>query len=202
MTAASKEVQNPAYSAIVSCLIAELNREIIMNAAKLEKALRRIPDFPKKGIIYIDITPILQDAELFQLAIDLLAENYIDSPPDYIAAIDARGFIFGGALATKLGCGFVPIRKKGKLPYKTFTEKYDLEYGSAEIEVHIDAVPAGAKVLLVDDLLATGGTTAAAVKLLEKLKAQIIGIEFIIELEFLNGRKNLDYPVNSIILEK
>lgn len=173
-----------------------------MNAAKLEKALRRIPDFPKKGIIYIDITPILQDAELFQLAIDLLAENYIDSPPDYIAAIDARGFIFGGALATKLGCGFVPIRKKGKLPYKTFTEKYDLEYGSAEIEVHIDAVPAGAKVLLVDDLLATGGTTAAAVKLLEKLKAQIIGIEFIIELEFLNGRKNLDYPVNSIILEK
>ena len=173
-----------------------------MNAAKLEKSLRRIPDFPKEGIIYIDITPILQDAELFQLTIDLLAENYIDSPPDYIAAIDARGFIFGGALATKLGCGFVPIRKKGKLPYKTLIEKYDLEYGSAEIEAHIDAVPAGAKVLLVDDLLATGGTTAAAVKLLEKLKAQIIGIEFIIELEFLNGRKNLDYPVNSIILEK
>jgi adenine phosphoribosyltransferase len=173
-----------------------------MGAAKLEKALRRIPDFPKKGIIYIDITPILQDAELFQLSIDLLAEKYIDSPPDYIAAIDARGFIFGGALATRLGCGFVPIRKKGKLPYKTLVEKYDLEYGSAEIEVHIDAVPAGAKVLLVDDLLATGGTTAAAVKLLEKLKAQIIGIEFIIELEFLNGRKNLDYPVNSIIVEK
>ncbi len=173
-----------------------------MDAAKLEKALRRIPDFPKEGIVYIDITPILQNAELFQLTIDLLAESHIDSPPDYIAAIDARGFIFGGALATKLGCGFVPIRKKGKLPYKTFTEEYDLEYGSAEIEVHIDAVPAGAKVLLVDDLLATGGTTAAAVKLLEKLKAQIIGIEFIIELEFLNGREKLDYPVNSIILEK
>lgn len=173
-----------------------------MDAAKLEKALRRIPDFPKKGIIYIDITPIIQDAELFQLSIDLLAKNYIDSPPDYIAAIDARGFIFGGALATKLGCGFVPIRKKGKLPYKTLTEKYDLEYGSAEIEVHIDAVPTGAKVLLVDDLLATGGTTAAAVRLLERLNAQIIGIEFIIELGFLNGRKSLDYPVNSIILEK
>lgn len=174
-----------------------------MNVEKLEKALRRIPDFPKKGIIYIDITPVLQDSELFQLTIDLLAERYLVDPPDYIAAIDARGFIFGGALATKLGCGFVPIRKKGKLPYTTFTEEYDLEYGSAEIEVHIDAVPAGAKVLLVDDLLATGGTTSAAVKLLEKLKAQIIGIEFVIELGFLNGRQILgDYPVNSLILEK
>ncbi|MBU8902318.1 MAG: adenine phosphoribosyltransferase [Victivallales bacterium] len=170
---------------------------------KLEKALRRVPDFPKEGIVYIDITPILQDPELFQLTIDLMAEKYIDSPPDYIAAIDARGFIFGGALATKLGCGFVPIRKKGKLPYKTFVEKYDLEYGSAEIEVHIDAVPSNARVLLVDDLLATGGTTAAAVKLLEKLEAQIIGIEFVIELEFLNGRQVLsEYPVASIILEK
>jgi adenine phosphoribosyltransferase len=174
-----------------------------MSAAKLEEALRRVPDFPKKGIVYIDITPILQDAELFKLTIDLLAEKYIDSPPDYIAAIDARGFIFGGALATKLGCGFVPIRKKGKLPYKTLNEKYDLEYGSAELEVHIDAVPAGAEVLLVDDLLATGGTTAAAVKLLEKLEAKIIGIEFVIELDFLNGRQALgNYPVDSIILEQ
>jgi adenine phosphoribosyltransferase len=174
-----------------------------MNAVKLEQALRRIPDFPKKGIVYIDITPILQDSELFQLAVDLLVEKHLSSPPDYIAAIDARGFIFGGAMATKLGCGFVPIRKKGKLPYKTYTEKYDLEYGSAEIEVHIDAVPAGSKVLLVDDLLATGGTTSAAVKLLETLKAKIAGIEFIIELEFLNGREKLkNYPVNSLILEK
>ncbi len=174
-----------------------------MNTAKLKKALRRIPDFPKKGIVYIDITPILQDSELFRLAIDLLAEKHIDNPPDYIAAIDARGFIFGGALAEKLGCGFVPIRKKGKLPYKTFEEKYDLEYGSARLEIHIDAVPCGAKVLLMDDLLATGGTAAAAVKLLEQLKAQIIGIEFVIELEFLSGRQVLDnYPVNSLILEK
>ena len=174
-----------------------------MNAAKLEKALRRIPDFPKKGIVYIDITPLLQDASLFQLTIDLLAEKYIDSPPDYIAAVDARGFIFGGALAAKLGCGFIPVRKKGKLPYETFTEEYDLEYGSAEIEVHVDAIPSGAKVVLVDDLLATGGTTAAATKLLERLDAEIIGIEFVIELGFLNGRKLLDkYPVNSLILEK
>jgi adenine phosphoribosyltransferase len=174
-----------------------------MNAAKLEKALRRIPDFPKKGIVYIDITPLLQDASLFQLTIDLLAKKYIDSPPEYIAAVDARGFIFGGALASKLGCGFVPVRKKGKLPYKTLTEKYDLEYGSAEIEVHVDAIPAGAKVLLVDDLLATGGTTAAATRLLERLDAEIVGIEFVIELEFLHGRKLLDkYPVNSLILEK
>ena len=174
-----------------------------MNAAKVEKALRRIQDFPKKGIVFIDITPLSQDAEIFQLIIDLLAEKYIDSPPDYIAAVDARGFIFGGALAIKLGCGFVPIRKKGKLPYKTFSEEYDLEYGSAEIEVHTDAVPAGAKVLLIDDLLATGGTVAAAVKLLEKLEAQIIGIEFVIELEFLNGRQRLgDYPIDSLIVEK
>jgi adenine phosphoribosyltransferase len=174
-----------------------------MKAEKLEKALRRIPDFPKQGIIYIDITPILQDAELFQLAIDLLAEKYLDSPPAYVAAVDARGFIFGGALAAKLGCGFVPIRKKGKLPYKTYTDKYDLEYGSAEIEVHIDAVPAGAEVLLLDDLLATGGTIAAAARLLEELKAKIIGIEFLIELGFLNGRQALgNYPVNSLILEK
>ena len=174
-----------------------------MNAAKIEKALRRIPDFPREGIIFIDITPLSQDAEIFQLTIDLLAEKYIDSPPDYIASIDARGFIFGGALAAKLGCGFVPIRKKGKLPYKTFSEKYDLEYGSAELEIHTDAVPAGAKVLLIDDLLATGGTVAAAVKLLEKLEAQIIGIEFVIELEFLNGRQRLgDYPIDSLIVEK
>ena len=174
-----------------------------MNVEKLENALRRIPDFPKKGIVYIDITPILQDPKLFQLTIDLMAEKYIVSPPEYIAAIDARGFIFGGALAAKLGCGFVPIRKKGKLPYKTFSEEYDLEYGSAEIEVHIDAVPAESKVLLIDDLLATGGTTAAAVKLLEKLKANIVGIEFVIELDFLDGRQMLgEYPVNSLILEK
>lgn len=174
-----------------------------MKGSRLEQALRRIPDFPKEGIVYIDITPVLQNAELFQLAIDLLAKKYIDSPPEYVAAVDARGFIFGGALAAKLGCGFVPIRKKGKLPYKTFTEEYDLEYGSAEIEVHIDAVPAGAEVLLLDDLLATGGTIAAAVRLLEKLEADIIGIEFIIELEFLNGRKALgNYPVDSIIVEK
>ncbi|MDD5728401.1 MAG: adenine phosphoribosyltransferase [Victivallales bacterium] len=174
-----------------------------MKTAKLEKALRRIPDFPQKGIIYIDITPLIQDAALFQLTVDLLAEKYFDSPPEYIAAIDARGFIFGGALAEKLGCGLVPVRKKGKLPYKTLTEKYDLEYGSAEIEVHIDAVPSGARVLLVDDLLATGGTTAAAVRLLERLNAEIVGIEFVIELEFLHGRKLLDkYPVSSLILEK
>ncbi|MDD5697635.1 MAG: adenine phosphoribosyltransferase [Victivallaceae bacterium] len=174
-----------------------------MNTEKLAKALRRIPDFPHPGIIYIDITPILQNAELFRLAVDLLAKRHIADPPDYIAAVDARGFVFGGALALKLGCGFVPVRKKGKLPYKTLTEEYDLEYGSAQIEIHIDAIPAGAKVLLVDDLLATGGTAAAAVRLLEQLKARIIGIEFLIELGFLNGRQVLsNYPVNSLILEK
>lgn len=174
-----------------------------MIAAKIEKLLRRIPDYPKEGVVFIDITPIMQDAEVFKLIIDLLAENYLDNPPDYVAGIEARGFIFGGALAAKLNCGFVPIRKKGKLPCETISEKYDLEYGSTEIEMHKDSIPAGSKVVLLDDLLATGGTTAAAIKLLEKLEARIIGIDFIVELEFLNGRKLLgDYPVNSLVLEK
>ncbi|MFA7230396.1 MAG: adenine phosphoribosyltransferase [Victivallaceae bacterium] len=174
-----------------------------MSLNKLTAALRRIPDFPKPGIVYIDITPLLQDSSIFATMIDLLAAEYQGSnKPDYIAAIDARGFIIGGALAYKLGCGFIPVRKKGKLPYDTIEESYSLEYGEATVEIHTDAAASGSKVLLIDDLLATGGTANAAVKLLEKLDVNIIGIHFIVELAFLNGRKALEkYNVKSLIVE-
>jgi adenine phosphoribosyltransferase len=174
-----------------------------MGVEKIEAAIRRIPDFPKPGIIYIDITPLLQDKDILSEMIDLLAADYLDNPPKYVAAIDARGFILGGALACKLECGFVPIRKKGKLPFDTYAAKYDLEYGQAEIEIHTDALQPGDRVLLIDDLLATGGTTSAACELLEKLEADIIGIEYIVELAFLNGRNALTkYKVKSLIAEK
>ncbi|MCF6176197.1 MAG: adenine phosphoribosyltransferase [Victivallaceae bacterium] len=171
-----------------------------MSLTTIKAAIRDIPDFPKPGIIYKDITPLLKDPAIFAEIIEILSERYCNTRPDYIAGIESRGFIFGAALALKLGCGFIPVRKAGKLPYKTVSESYQLEYGSAEIEVHVDAVEKNAKVILVDDLLATGGTAVAAVKLLKQLNADIIGVEFIIELAFLNGRSRLDgYTVNSLI---
>jgi adenine phosphoribosyltransferase len=171
-----------------------------MSLVTIKNAIRDIPDFPKPGIIYKDITPLLQDSALFAEIIELLAEHYQDNKPKYIVGIESRGFIFGAALALQLGCGFIPIRKAGKLPYNTINASYQLEYGTAEIELHVDAVSKGDKVILLDDLLATGGTAVAAINLLEQLKADIIGIEFIIELTFLNGRSNLDgYTVNSLI---
>jgi adenine phosphoribosyltransferase len=171
-----------------------------MSLVTIKNAIRDIPDFPKPGIIYKDITPLLQDPALFAEIIELLAEHYQDNKPKYIVGIESRGFIFGAALALQLGCGFIPIRKAGKLPYNTINASYQLEYGTAEIELHVDAVSKGDKVILLDDLLATGGTAVAAINLLEQLKADIIGIEFIIELTFLNGRSNLDgYTVNSLI---
>ncbi|QSH41949.1 adenine phosphoribosyltransferase [Lentisphaerota bacterium ZTH] len=174
-----------------------------MSLEKIEAALRKVPDFPKPGIVYIDITPLLQDKDLFANIVDIMSEKYIDNPPKYIVGIEARGFILGSAMAYKLGCGFVPVRKKGKLPYNTLSVKYELEYGEAEVEVHEDAVQPGDSVLLVDDLLATGGTAAAAVELLEKLGANILGVDFIVELGFLPGREALaKYPIRSLILEK
>ncbi|MCP3965444.1 MAG: adenine phosphoribosyltransferase [Lentisphaerae bacterium] len=174
-----------------------------MSFEKIEAALRKVPDFPNQGIVYIDITPLLQDKDIFASIVDIMAEKYIDNPPKYIVGIEARGFIIGSAMAYKLGCGFVPIRKKGKLPYKTLSVKYELEYGEAEVEVHEDAVKPGDSVLLVDDLLATGGTAAAAAELLEKLGANILGVDFIVELGFLPGREALaKYPIRSLILEK
>lgn len=172
----------------------------ILPLSHLEKGIRNIPNFPKPGIQFKDITPLLADAELFSAAIDHLIAPHRNKGIKAVVGIDARGFILGGAAAIKLNCGFVPIRKKGKLPYETFNESYDLEYGSNAVEVHVDAVTAGTKILLIDDLLATGGTAAAAANLLEKIGAELVEIAFLVELGFLNGRQKLSkFPVRSLI---
>ena len=166
----------------------------------IKNALRDVPDFPKPGILFKDITPILSDPQLFADTIDLMAEMAQGKKIDFVAGIEARGFIFGAALARKLNCGFVPIRKPGKLPYKTFKEDYALEYGTDSIEVHQDAFFKGASVYLADDLLATGGTAAAAANLIKKCGAEISLIGFLIELAFLNGCEKLtSYSVKSLI---
>ncbi|MBT5704756.1 adenine phosphoribosyltransferase [Verrucomicrobia bacterium] len=166
----------------------------------LEDAIRNIPDFPEPGIQFKDITPILADPILFQLAVDQMIAPYSPGEIDQIVGIDARGFIFGAAAAMRLNAGFTPIRKKGKLPFDTYEESYDLEYGSNTVAIHTDAINAGSKVLLIDDLLATGGTAVAALKLLNKLGANTLETIFLIELEFLNGRQKLaPAPVRSLI---
>ena len=171
-----------------------------VTAAEIEKAIRNVPDFPKPGIQFKDITPVLADARLFAGTIDLLTQNFAPGSVDAVVGIDARGFIFAAAAATKLHAGFVPVRKKGMLPYQTIEEDYALEYGHATVAMHIDALKPGARVLLVDDLLATGGTSAAAVSLVQKLGGKIIEAAFLIELKFLDGRKKLSgFPVRSIV---
>ena len=170
-------------------------------AADIERAIRNIPDFPKPGIQFKDITPLLADARLFAGSIDLLTENFKPGMVDAIVGIDARGFIFAAAAALRLEAGFVPVRKKGKLPYRTHEQSYDLEYGANSIAIHVDAVKPGSRVLLIDDLLATGGTAAAAAALLHKVGAKILEISFLIELSFLNGRDKLkDYPIRSLVV--
>jgi adenine phosphoribosyltransferase len=168
----------------------------------LKEKIRTVPDWPKKGVMFRDITTLLQDSKAFHHVIEVLSERYKSRKPDVVAGIEARGFIFGGALAHELGCGFVPIRKKGKLPYKTSREEYALEYGTDVIEVHIDAIRPGQRVLLVDDLIATGGTALAACKLIEKLGGKIMECAFIIDLPDLGGRKKLldaGYPVVTLV---
>jgi adenine phosphoribosyltransferase len=168
---------------------------------EITAAIRNVPDFPKPGIQFKDITPLLADARLFAGAIDLLTQNFQPGSIDAVVGIDARGFIFAAAAALKLKAGFVPVRKKGKLPFDTHEEDYALEYGSATIAMHTDALKRGARVLLIDDLLATGGTAAAAVSLVKKLGAEILEVNFLIELEFLNGRAKLkDYPIRSLVV--
>lgn len=170
------------------------------DAENLRKAVRDVIDFPKPGIVFKDITPILADPTLFRQAISLLCEAAGDQVIDKVVGIDARGFIFAAAVADRLNAGFVPIRKKGKLPWKTKQTAYSLEYGQAVIELHEDAVKPGETVLLVDDLLATGGTAGAAEKLLDELGANIVASVFLIELSFLNGRANLsNHPIHSIL---
>jgi adenine phosphoribosyltransferase len=175
------------------------DRQIITNA------IREIPDFPKPGIIFKDISTILNNAEAFGLLMDHLKERYESMNLDFIAGIDARGFIFGAALARDLGVGFVPIRKKGKLPYTTISEKYALEYGIDEVEIHIDAFRGikDARVLLIDDLIATGGTAFAAANLIEKSGGKCVESCFIMNLEFLGGSKKLEKvaPVYSVLGE-
>jgi adenine phosphoribosyltransferase len=167
----------------------------------IQQAIRSIPDFPKPGINFKDITPVLADARLFAGSIDLLTANFEPGMVDAVVGIDARGFIFAAAAALKLRAGFVPVRKKGKLPYQTHEQEYALEYGTATIAMHIDALKPGSRVLLIDDLLATGGTAAAAAALVQKLGAEILEIRFLIELSFLGGRKKLSqFPLHSLVV--
>ena len=163
--------------------------------------IRNIPDFPKKGIVFKDITTLLSNPKALDILMTHLENRYQGYQLDYIAGIDARGFIFGSILADRLGIGFVPVRKKGKLPYTTVAEKYALEYGFDEVEIHIDAFgkTKEAKVLLIDDLIATGGTAKAAANLIEKVGAKCVEACFILELDFLHGRKGFNTPVYSVL---
>ena len=167
---------------------------------QLRAAVRDVTDFPKKGIVFKDITPLLNDPVLFRASIDLFLERCKGRKVDKIVGIDARGFLFGSAVAYELGVGFIPIRKRGKLPYMTDAAKYSLEYGEAEMEMHTDAMTAGERVVLVDDLLATGGTSAAAAVLIRKSGGDLLEAQFLIELESLHGRKQLEpTPVTSFL---
>lgn len=158
----------------------------------IKTAIRSIPDFPQKGILFRDITTVLNQGDLFQQVVDYFYHKVKDLNVDYIVGIESRGFIMGAPLAYRLGAGFVPIRKVGKLPGDTTSHEYALEYGTDVVEIHTDAVPKGARVVLIDDLLATGGTAAAAINLLEKIGAEVVSTQFMIELDFLNGREKLD----------
>jgi adenine phosphoribosyltransferase len=166
----------------------------------LKSHIRTIPDWPKKGILFYDVMPMLADKDAFAYIAQIIFERYKDQKIEYVGAVDARGFIIGSAVALKLGAGLVAIRKKGKLPYKTESISYDLEYGQNTLEIQIDAVKKGANVLMVDDLLATGGTMEAACKLIEKIGGNIAGVAFLLELKDLAGRKKLNnYKVTSEI---
>jgi adenine phosphoribosyltransferase len=167
---------------------------------KLEKLIRKVPDYPKKGILFYDITPLLKDPKGFSSAVNELAAYCKTLKADIIVAVEARGFIFGAAVAAKLKCGFIPVRKPGKLPYQTISETYQLEYGTDTLTMHVDAVQPGQNVVIVDDLLATGGTVSATAKLIQKAGAKVAGMAFVIELDFLKGREKLtDIPLFSLI---
>jgi adenine phosphoribosyltransferase len=164
-----------------------------VNCEPLKKLIREVPDFPKKGILFYDITTLLKDKLGFATLIDALAEHYLKQDIDLILGMEARGFIFGPALAYRLNAGFVPVRKPGKLPAETTRISYDLEYGSNTLEIHKDAIQKGQRVIIVDDLLATGGTAAATVQLANLLGADVCGLGFVVELDFLNGRDKLKH---------
>lgn len=175
--------------------------QTLPTCSDIEHAIRNIPDFPKPGIQFKDITPVLADAQLFASSIELMIGDLKPGMVAAVVGIDARGFIFAAAAALKLQAGFVPIRKKGKLPHTTHEQPYALEYGTSSIAIHTDALQPGSRVLLVDDLLATGGTAAAAAALVSRLGADILRISFLIELSFLGGREKLKpYPVHSLVI--
>ncbi len=171
-----------------------------MNVATIKSSIRDIPDFPKKGIIFKDITPLLKEKDAFRHVVNVLGDELKKKNIDYIVGIESRGFIFSPTLAYQLGIGFVPVRKKGKLPYDTEEVAYDLEYGQAILEIHKDAIEPGSKVAIIDDLLATGGTALAAAQLVEKLGGKVESLSFVVELNFLEGRKKLsNYDVFSLV---
>ncbi|MCX5700172.1 MAG: adenine phosphoribosyltransferase [Candidatus Omnitrophica bacterium] len=166
----------------------------------LEKYVRNIPDFPKPGILFRDVTTLIQDKKAFKASVDMLTAKFKGKKIDKVVGVEARGFIFGAAIAYKINAGFVPVRKKGKLPFKSISTTYALEYGTDTLEIHKDAINPGEKVLIIDDLLATGGTVKATIELVNNLKGKIQGIGFVIELVDLKGRDKLkDYPVHSLI---
>ncbi|RME79219.1 MAG: adenine phosphoribosyltransferase [Chloroflexi bacterium] len=166
----------------------------------LASKIRNVPDFPVKGILFYDITTLLKDGEAFKASVDQLAERYAGQQIDLVVGVESRGFIFGTALAYKLGAGFVPVRKPGKLPAETISESYELEYGTNTLEIHTDAIQKGQKVLVVDDLLATGGTAKATCNLVERLGGEVVSVAFFIELTFLHGRDQLQgYDVFSVL---
>ena len=167
---------------------------------RLEDWVRDIPDFPQKGVLFKDITPLLQDPKAFHMAMDRLAAHYAGAGIEAVVGVESRGFIFGAPLAYLLNCGFVPVRKFGKLPSETVSVKYALEYGTNVVELHTDAIKPGQRVLIVDDLLATGGTVSASIELVEKMGGHIAGIAFLVELGFLKGRNRLnDHDVFALI---
>lgn len=166
---------------------------------RIQKLVRDIPDFPQPGILFKDITPVLRDPVAFRHTIDALVKAESESPFDLILGIESRGFIFAAAMAQQLGIGFIPVRKPGKLPYETVKESYSLEYGSNTLEIHTDAIQPGQRILVVDDVLATGGTAAAAGRLVRRLGGEVSAYSFVIELGFLSGRERLDAPVHSLL---
>lgn len=177
-----------------------MNLKIGGKELDLKSKIRVIEDFPVKGISFKDITTLIKDGELFRQVVDIIAEDLRDKDIDYIAGPEARGFLFGAAVAYALGVGFIPIRKPGKLPGETIRHEYDLEYGTNTLEIHKDAIEKGKRIAIVDDLLATGGTILSAIKLLESIGGEVVALEFLIELEFLNGRETLDkYHINSLV---
>ena len=166
----------------------------------LRETIRDVPDFPKPGILFKDITPLLGDSAALKAAVQALAAPYRDASLTAVAAVESRGFIFASAVALELGCGFVPLRKPNKLPAETTSATYELEYGTDTIEVHVDAIDPGDRVAIIDDVIATGGTAAAAVELVETLGGNLVGISFLIDLAFLGGTAKLgDYPIHSVI---